>query len=89
MPDAEVAQWLDQHPEITDVAIGTNPYQLVLDPLALKLDLPRDIPVSWFNAESAFAQSSSGLTVFTALQAPTAEVRQILSDTARLHYRVA
>jgi 4-amino-4-deoxy-L-arabinose transferase-like glycosyltransferase len=86
-PTRQVAQWLDHHPEVTDVAIGTNPYQLVLDPLALKLDLPRDIPASWFNAESVFAQSSSGLTVFTALQAPTAEVRQILSDTAQLAYR--
>ncbi len=34
--------------------------------------------------KSVLAQSSSGLTVFTALQAPTAEVRQILSDTAQL-----
>ncbi len=54
-PTREVAKWLNQHPEITDVAIGTNPYQLVLDPLALKLDMPRDIPVSWFNAESVLA----------------------------------
>jgi len=52
--------------------------------LALKLDMPRDIPVSWFNAESVVARSVSGPTVFTALQAPTAEVRQILSDTAQL-----
>ena len=86
-PTREVAQWLNQHPEITHIAIGTNPYQLVLDPLALTLDLPRDISVSWFNAESALAQSSTGLTVFTALQAPTAEVRQILSGTAQLHYQ--
>jgi 4-amino-4-deoxy-L-arabinose transferase-like glycosyltransferase len=86
-PTREVSRWLDQHPEITDIAIGTNPYQLVLDPLALKLDLPRDIPVSWFNAESALAKSPDGLTVFTALQAPTAEVRRILSDTAQLQYR--
>jgi len=56
----------------------------VLDPLALKLDLSRDILASWFNAESVVARSVSGPTVFTALQAPTAEVRQILSDTAQL-----
>jgi hypothetical protein len=86
-PTREVAHWLDQHPEITGIAIGTNPNQLVLDPLALKLDLPRDIPVSWFNAESALATSPDGLTVLTALQAPGAEVRQILSDTAQLIYR--
>jgi 4-amino-4-deoxy-L-arabinose transferase-like glycosyltransferase len=83
-PTREVAKWLDQHPEITNVAIGTNPYQLVLDPLALKLDMPRDISASWFNAESVVARSVSGPTIFTALQAPTVEVRQILSDTAKL-----
>lgn len=86
-PTREVAKWVNQNPEITNIAIGTNPYQLVLDPLALKLDLPHDIPVSWFNAESALAKSPDGLVVFTALQAPTAEVRQILSGTAQLQYR--
>jgi 4-amino-4-deoxy-L-arabinose transferase-like glycosyltransferase len=86
-PTRDVAQWLNQHPEITDVAVGTNPYQLVLDPLALKLDMPRDIPASWYNAESVVVRSVSGPTVFTALQAPTAEVRQILSDTAQLQAR--
>jgi 4-amino-4-deoxy-L-arabinose transferase-like glycosyltransferase len=86
-PTREVAQWLDQNPQILDVAIGTNPNQLVLDPLALKLDVPRDIPVSWFNAESTVARSASGVTIFTALQAPGAEVRQILTDTARLQAR--
>jgi 4-amino-4-deoxy-L-arabinose transferase-like glycosyltransferase len=86
-PTRAVAQWLDQHPEITDVAIGTNPYQLVLDPLALELDMPRDIPATWFNAENVVARSVSGPTIFTALQAPSAEVRQILSDTAQLQAR--
>ncbi len=86
-PTREVAKWLNQNPGITNIAVGTNPYQLVLDPLALKLDLPRDIAVSWFNAESALAKSPDGLVAFTALQAPTVEVRQILSDTAQLQYR--
>ncbi len=83
-PTREVAKWLNQHPEITDVAVGTNPYQLVLDPLALKLDMPRNLSASWFNAERVVAQSPTGPTIFTALQAPSAEVRQILSDTAQL-----
>jgi 4-amino-4-deoxy-L-arabinose transferase-like glycosyltransferase len=83
-PTREVARWLDQHPEITDVAIGTNLNELTLDPLALRLDMPHDIPVSWFNAESAVARSVSGPTVFTALQAPGVEVRSILSRTAQL-----
>lgn len=86
-PTRQVAKWLNQNPEIDRIAIGTSPYQLVLDPLALKLDMPRDIPASWFNAENVVARSVSGLTVFTALQAPTAEVRQILSDTAQLQAR--
>jgi len=86
-PTREVAQWLNQHPEISDVAIGTNPYQLVLDPLALKLDLARDIPASWFNAETVVIQPATGPTIFTALQAPTAEVRQILSDTGQLQMK--
>ncbi len=85
-PTREVAQWLDQHPEITDVTIGTNPNQLVLDPMALKLDMPRDLPVSWFNAEAALITSSVGPTIVTALQPPGSEVRQILSDTAQLQY---
>jgi 4-amino-4-deoxy-L-arabinose transferase-like glycosyltransferase len=85
-PTREVAKWLNQHPDIDDAAIGTNPYQIVLDPLALKLDMPRDVPVSWFNAESALVVPHAGPTIFTALQAPSREVRQILSDTAQLQY---
>jgi hypothetical protein len=84
-PTREVAKWLNQHPEITDVAVGTNPYQLVLDPLALKLDTPLDLPASWFNAERVVARSLSGPTIFTALQAPSVEVRQV-RDTAQLQF---
>jgi hypothetical protein len=83
-PTRAVAQWLDQNPQIMDVAIGTNPNQLVLDPLALKLDMPRDIPAIWFSADSAVARSVSGPTIFTALQAPSAEVRQVLTDIAHV-----
>ena len=86
-PTREVAKWLNQHPEITDVAVGTNPYQLVLDPLALRLDMPRDLPASWFNAERVVARSLTGPTLFTALQAPSVEVQQILSDTAQLQVK--
>jgi len=56
----------------------------VLDPLALRLDMPHDIPASWFNAEAVVVQPMTGPTIFTALQAPTVAVRQILSDTAQL-----
>ncbi len=80
----EIAHWLDQKPDVKDVAIGTNPNELVLDPLALELDMPRDVPAGWFDAESVVVQPVSGPTIFTALQAPSAEVRQVLSDTAHL-----
>jgi hypothetical protein len=83
-PTRDVARWLDQQPEVKDAAIGTNPNELVLDPLALKLDMPRDIPVGWFDAESVVVQPVSGPTIFTALQAPSTEVQQVLSDTAHL-----
>ena len=86
-PTRDVAQWLTQHPEVTDVAIGTNPYQLVLDPLALALDLPRRISANWFDAESVVVQPITGPTIFTALQAPSVAVRQILSATAQLQAR--
>lgn len=83
-PTRAVAEWLNRHPEITDVAVGTNPYQLVLDPLALQLDMSHDLPASWFNAEKVVAQPPSGPTIFTALQAPSVEVQEVLSATARL-----
>ncbi len=83
-PTREIAQWLDHNPDVVDVAIGTHPNELALDPLALKLDMPQDIPASWFNAESALAQSSTGWSILTAMRAPSAEVRQVLSDTAHL-----
>ena len=86
-PTRTVAQWLNQHPEIGNVAIGTNLYQLVLDPLALKLDMPHDIPANWFNAEAAVVHLITGPTIFTALQAPSVEVQQILSDTAQLQIK--
>ncbi len=82
----DVAKWLNQHPEIADIAVGTNPNLLVLDPLALKLDMPRDVPVSWFNADRAVVKALTGPTIFTALQAPSTEVRGILSNTAQLQH---
>jgi len=52
--------------------------------LALKLDMPHDIPANWFNAEAAVVQPITGPTIFTALQAPSVEVQKILSDTGQL-----
>ena len=86
-PTREVARWLDQYPEITAVAIGTDPNQIVLDPLALKLDLSRDLSASWFNAETVVARPANGPTVFTAMRPPSADVKRILSDTAQLQFK--
>ncbi len=49
--------------------------------------MPRDLPASWFNAERVVARSLTGPTIFTALQAPSVEVQQILSDTAQLQVK--
>ncbi len=81
-PTREVAQWLNDQPQAA-VAIGTDPNELILDPLAMKLDMKHAIPVSWFNAESALASTPEGVTILTAMRAPGAEVQQILSDTVR------
>jgi 4-amino-4-deoxy-L-arabinose transferase-like glycosyltransferase len=83
-PTREVAKWLNQHPEFDTIAIGTSPYQLVLDPLALKLDMPRDIPASWFNAESSLVVDRNSRFVLTQLQGPGAEVQKILQEQAQL-----
>jgi hypothetical protein len=83
-PTRDVAKWLNQHPEIGATAVGTSPYQLVLDPLALKLDMPRDIPTSWFNAESALATDADDRFILTQLQEPGAEVQKIIDDQGEL-----
>jgi 4-amino-4-deoxy-L-arabinose transferase-like glycosyltransferase len=83
-PTREVAKWLNQQSGIDSLAIGTNSYQLVLDPLALKLDMPRDIPVSWFNAESALATDADDRFILTQLQQPGAPVQKIIDDQGEL-----
>ena len=53
-PTRAVAKWLDENPQIVDVAIGTNLNELTLDPLALRLDLKRDdVKARWFTPETA------------------------------------
>ena len=56
----------------------------MLDPLALKLDMLRDIPVSWFNAESALAVDPGERFVLTQMQQPGAEVQKIIDDQGQL-----
>jgi 4-amino-4-deoxy-L-arabinose transferase-like glycosyltransferase len=89
-PTRDVAKWLDQHPDIIDVAIGTHPNELTLDPLALKLDLKRnDVKARWFNAESALVKLDNGPTIFTMMLAPGAEVHKILVDNGQLQLKQA
>nr|MBP7689142.1 hypothetical protein [Thermoflexales bacterium] len=53
-PTREIAKWLDQNPQSNGVAIGTHATQLVLDPIALDLDLRRDnLSARWFNPDRA------------------------------------
>jgi len=89
-PTRDIAKWLDQHPEIIDVAIGTHPNELVLDPLALRLDLTReDVNARWFNAESALVLSGMHPVVLSAMQSPGEEVQSILSAMGRLENKQA
>ncbi len=68
-PTRDIAEWLDQHPEISDVAIGTHPNELTLDPLALKLDLRRkDVRARWFNPDSAVVFPQDGIVLISAMQ---------------------
>lgn len=70
-PTREIAQWLDQNPSITDVAIGTHITQLELDPLALELDMKRaDVVARWFSPELALVVPRAGTLVMSAMQTP-------------------
>jgi hypothetical protein len=73
-----MAQWLDWTPQISDVSIGTHPSQLILDPLALQLDLRRDVSASWFNAESALILPPGRAVMFSALQLMGDSVRELV-----------
>ncbi|MBI5565452.1 MAG: glycosyltransferase family 39 protein [Chloroflexi bacterium] len=74
-PTREIAQWLDQNPQITDVAIGTNQNELVLDPLALDLDLKRaDTKIRWFSPATAVVLPPGGTLVFSSMQSPGEDV---------------
>jgi 4-amino-4-deoxy-L-arabinose transferase-like glycosyltransferase len=56
-PTRQIAQWLDETPEVRDVAIATHPNYMRLDPLALNLDLKRDdVHARWFDAETALVR---------------------------------
>ena len=73
-PTRRIAQWLDQTPDVKDVAIATHPNYLRLDPLALRLDLKRDdVRARWFDSGSVFAYPGDrGLVIGTTLN-PTGE----------------
>ena len=68
-PTRDIAQWLNQNPAVTDVAIGTNPNELVLDPVALKLDLRRqDVKARWFNPAAIFLMPVDGYVILSSMQ---------------------
>ncbi len=89
-PTRDIAKWLDQHPEITDVAIGTHPNELTLDPMALHLDLKReDVKVRWFNAESALVLSHAhhSVILLSLMQSPGEIVLRRLAESTKLVQR--
>ena len=94
-PTREIAKWLDQNPQIADVAIGTHVTELQLDPVALDLDLKReDVTARWFNPERAlviprwfeheqpFATPAIGTIVLSSIQSPSGEIMMLLSADA-------
>lgn len=84
----DIAKWLDQNPDVVDVAIGTNPNELVLDPVALKLDLKRDdVKARWFDPEFALVIPADKPAVFLSeMQAPSEKVKQILISQPQLEH---
>jgi len=82
-PTRDIARWLDQNPQVTDVAIGTHPNELWLDPLALQLDLRReDVKARWFNPEAALVVPVRGFVLFSAMQPPDREVESLARDSS-------
>ena len=80
-PTRDIARWLDQNPGITDIAVGTHPNELWLDPVALELDLARtDVRARWFNPEAALVDPVQGFVLFSMMQPVGREVESIVRD---------
>ena len=88
-PTREIAEWLEQNPSMTVVAIGTNPNELFLDPLALQLDLRHPVIAGWFDAESALMLPTGKIVLVSAMQDPSNEVRDILDTLGEKTYQGA
>ena len=95
-PTREIAKWLDQNLQIEDVAIGTHATQLVLDPIALDLDLRRDnLSARWFNPDRALViprwfkheqpivTPATGTIIVSSMQSPGDKITALLSANAR------
>jgi hypothetical protein len=86
-PTREVANWLNQQAGVNEVAIGTHPAELVLDPVALKLDLKRPLAASWFDPEAALILPVGQTVIVSAMQQPGDNVREILGALSQPSYQ--
>ena len=78
-PTRDIAQWLDQQPNVTDIAIGTHPNELWLDPVALQLDLKRqDVKPRWFDPAAALVFPEQGVMVLSSMRPASKQVSALL-----------
>jgi hypothetical protein len=80
-PTRDIARWLDDNPNVTDIAVGTHPNYLWLDPLALAIDLQReDVKARWFNPDMALVVPVSGFIIVSPMQLPGVDIQAYLKS---------
>jgi hypothetical protein len=82
----EVADWLNAHPEVSDVAITSLVTQQGIDDVALRLDVRRAVNARWFDPSGAFIwPAGGGLVVVTSAVSWPSWLDELLADGAALH----
>ncbi len=82
----DVADWLNAHPEVSEVAITSLVTQQGIDDVALRLDLRRAVNARWFDPAGAMVWPAGGdlVIVTTAVSWPS-WLDELLADGAVLH----